>query len=68
MKFGKLSMQLHYNKVNVRADVQLSGLIKMCMQMFRALAITAILLTEGQAYNYYFIRLFLYQVKCCRAE
>lgn len=64
MKFGKLSMQLHYNKVNV----QLSGLIKMCMQMFRALAITAILLTEGQAYNYYFIRLFLYQVKCCRAE
>lgn len=64
MKFGKLSMQLHYNKVNV----QLSGLIKMCMQMFRALVITAILLTEGQAYNYYFIRLFLYQVKCCRAE
>lgn len=64
MKFGKLSMQLHYNKVNV----QLSGLIKMCMQMFRALAITAILLTEGQAYNYYFIRLFLYLVKCCRAE
>lgn len=61
-------MQLHYNKVNVRADAQLSGLIKMCMQMFRALAITAILLTEGQAYNYYFIRLFLYQVKCCRAE
>lgn len=53
-------MQQHYNKMNARADEQLSDLIKMCMQMFSALFIKAILFTGGQALNCYFIRLFLY--------
>lgn len=60
MKLGNLIMQQHYNKMNARADEQLSDLIKMCMQMFSALFIKAILFTGGQALNCYFIRLFLY--------